>query len=262
MTAIEYSRPAAFRIGRVFGDSFGVIGRNLVLCIGLSVIFSGIPTLLIQWWTANSSESADPATQLSVYMLSAGGIAVIIGAWLVSFMLVALLQASLTRASIEDLNGGRPSFGDCLNTALGALLPVMVIALLFYLGIGIGFMLLIVPGVILWLRWSVAIPVQVNERLGILRSMSRSAELTRGSRWALLGLYLILIVAIIALQLVLALALAFVTPMFGSLGAALALGIVSSLSTVLLSIVAAVSYVELRLVKEGTDVKDLAEIFA
>lgn len=257
MTTTEYVRPTGFRIGRVFGDSFGVIGRNLVLCIGLSLIFSGIPTLLIQWWVMNSAGSVDPAA-----MLSAGGVGLSIGAGLVSFILSALLQASLTRASIEDLNGKRPSFGDCLNTALGVLLPVMVIALLIALGAGFGLVLLIVPGVILWLRWSVAIPVQVNEKLGISRSMSRSAELTKGSRWALLGLYLILMIAVIALQMVLGLALAFLTTMLGLMGAALALGIVSSLSTVLLSIVAAVSYVELRLVKEGTDVKDLAEIFA
>ena len=35
-----------------------------------------------------------------------------------------------------------------------------------------GFMLLIVPGIILWLRWSVAVPVLVQERLGVLGSMA------------------------------------------------------------------------------------------
>ncbi len=36
-------------------------------------------------------------------------------------------------------------------------------------------MLLIIPGIYLLLRWSVAIPVLVQERRGVLDSMSRSA---------------------------------------------------------------------------------------
>lgn len=261
MSTTDYGRPTAFRIGRVFGDSFGVFGRNALLCIGLALIFSGIPTLLLQWVTYSTLlDSASDPTAMSQQGGAVGLIAIVGG--LVSFVLGSLLQASLTRASIEDLNGQRPSFGDCLGTALGVVFPVMIIALLVSIGAGLGALLLLVPGIILWLRWSVAIPVQVNERLGILGSMSRSAELTKGSRWSLFGLYLILIIAIIAMQLLAGFAAGLFTSAFGALGAVLAAALISSLWTIALSIVAGVVYVELRLVKEGTDVKDLAEIFA
>ncbi|EFG8200419.1 hypothetical protein BMB17_005682, partial [Escherichia coli] len=205
MTTMDYGRPASFRIGRVIGDSFGVFGRNFLVCIGLALIFSGLPTVLYQWWILGAVGSAyDPAMPETASMSAA--LLPIIGA-LISFALGAILQAGLTRAAIEDLNGEKPTFGDCLSTALAVLLPALGIAILTTLGISIGFMLLIVPGVILLLRWAVSIPVLVNERLGVLGSMSRSAELTKGNRWQLLGLYVILLIIIIGLQLVLGVAL-------------------------------------------------------
>lgn len=258
MTVTDYGRPAAFRIGRVFGDSFAVFGRNIVLCLALSLIFAGLPTLLYQGWIVSTTgtigpEMAEFSSQL-IWIPILGG--------LINFVLSSILQASLTRAAIEDLNGGRPTFGDCLSTALSVVVPVMLIALIMSIGIGFGFVLLIVPGIILLLRWAVAIPVQVHERLGVMASLSRSASLTKGNRWALLGLLVILIVVIIALQFGLGLLFAILASMFGTFGALVAMALVSSVSSVAFSIVAAVSYVELRLVKEGTDVKELAEIFA
>lgn len=258
MTVTDYGRPTSFRIGRVLGDSFAIFGRNFILCLGLAIIFSGIPSVLIQWWTLSSIGSVNPA---DTEQFGAAPYLTLIG-FIVSFVLSSILQAALTRASIEDLNDERPTFGDCLSTALAVMFPVMAIAFLVTIGAGLGLILLIVPGVILWLRWSVSIPVQVNEKLGVTGSMSRSAELTKGSRWPLFGLYVVLIIVIYALQIALGLGLALLTSMFGFIAALAVIGFVSSISTIAMSIAAAVAYIELRLIKEGTDVKDLAEIFA
>ncbi|TIP97719.1 MAG: hypothetical protein E5X61_40330, partial [Mesorhizobium sp.] len=122
-----------------------------------------------------------------------------------------LLQSALVRATIEDLNGKQPSVGDCIKIAVGCFLPTLGIGLLAVLGAGLGLILLIVPGIILWLRWSVAVPVLVQERLGVFGSMARSSDLTKGSRWALFGLFLVMIVAVIAIEL----ALGTATALFG-----------------------------------------------
>ncbi|MER8441207.1 hypothetical protein NKH36_33005 [Mesorhizobium sp. M1312] len=58
---------------------------------------------------------------------------------------------------------------------------------------------------------SVAVPVLVQERLGVFGSMARSSDLTKGSRWALFGLFLVMIVAVIAIEL----ALSTATALFG-----------------------------------------------
>jgi uncharacterized membrane protein len=148
--------------------------------------------------------------------------------------------------------------GDSLKMAISLLLPVIGIAVLVSLGAGLGFMLLIVPGIILWLRWSVAVPVLVQERRGVFGSMKRSRELTKGSRWALFGFWIILIIAVIVIQLV----LSQVVMVFGVTTALILDALVTSVVSVVTSVAPAVSYVELRQVKEGTSVDELAEIFS
>jgi uncharacterized membrane protein len=132
------------------------------------------------------------------------------------------------------------------------------IGLLVAFGAGLAAIALLVPGIILWLGWSVAVPVLVQERLGVFGSMSRSRVLTKGSRWALFGLFLILILVGMAIQLVLGTVIA----LFGGIIGAVLAALVSTVWSMMMSIAAAVSYVELREVKEGTSVDELAEIFS
>lgn len=265
MSIASYDRPAAFRIGRVFGDTFSVLGRNFGLCIGLAAIFSGIPTFFYQLWIGTEVEAALVSAETGAVpppvfeATSAFGGLIVFVAYMV---LASILQAALVRTTIEDLNGQRPTFADSLSRGLAAVLPIIGLSILMYLGIMIGLVLLIIPGIYLLVRWSAAIPALVHERLGILASMGRSAELTKGSRWRILGLIVIVYIALVVLQLGLGLLVLAVTGVAGSIVGALLAALVSAVSAVLVSIAMAVSYVELRYVKEGADVKQLAEIFA
>lgn len=253
MSSVIVERPSQFRIGKVFSDSFAVFGRNIALCIGLAALLSGLPALLIQLLNFQALESATTGPQTPTVAIITTIVAV-----LVSMVLSSLLQASMVRATIEDMNGRRPTFSDSLKTALSLVLPAIGIAILVTLGGGLGMILLIVPGVLLFLNWCVAVPVLVQERLGVLGSMKRSRALTRGSRWSLFGLFLIVGIASIALQL----ALAPVIALFGLIAGVFASAIVTSFWSIFMAIVIAVSYVELRLTKEGTNVGELAEIFS
>ena len=265
MTMASFDRPAAFRIGRVFGDTFSVLGRNLGLCIGLAAIFSGIPTFFYQLWTGTQVEAAlvsvetgAPPPPMFDGTAVFGGLILFV----IYMVLASILQAALVRVTIEDLNGQQPTFGDALSRGIAVLLPIIGLSILMYLGIAIGFMLIIIPGIYLLVRWSAAIPALVQERRGILESMKRSAELTKGSRWRILGLIVIVYIVLIVIQMVLGLLIIAVTGLAGSIVGALLAALVSAVAAVLVSIAMAVAYVELRYVKEGTDVKELAEIFA
>ncbi|UVK37450.1 hypothetical protein LHFGNBLO_004493 [Mesorhizobium sp. AR10] len=261
MTSTTLERSEKFQIGRVFNNSFAVISRNIGLCLGLALLFSGLPAFVLQLWNQAHMESilADPnaialADSNTVFRDSLISFAVAI----IYFVLSLLLQSALVRATIEDLNGKRPAIGDCLRIALRCLLPTLGIGLLVALGSGLAAIALLVPGIILWLGWSVAVPVLVQERRGVFGSMSRSRVLTKGSRWALFGLFLILIVLASVIQWAMAVAVL----LFGGIVAAVVAGLVSAVSSTVLSIATAVSYVELRQVKEGTSVDELAEIFS
>ena len=134
MASTTLERPDKFRIGRVFNDSFAVISRNIVLCLGLAVLFSGLPTLLYQLWVWNWATGTETGAPEFSVQRAIGIIAVM----LVSMVLAAILQATLVRAAIEDLNGKRPSMGDSLKMAISLLLPVIGIALLVSLGAGLA----------------------------------------------------------------------------------------------------------------------------
>ena len=261
MTTATLGRPGRFEIGRVFSNTFGVIGRNIGLCVGLAALFAGLPALLVRLWTQPQIDAmmqrGDPATMADPSAMFRNSYITII-AGLVSFVCALLLQSALVRATIEDLNGKRPSFGDCIQIAIRFLLPTLAIGLLVGLGAGLGLMLLIVPGIILWLGWSMSVPVLIQERRGVFGSMSRSRALTKGSRWPLFGLFLILIVIAMIIQW--GMLLVFV--LFGGIVAEIGAALVQTLVSMVLSIAAAVSYVELRQAKEGASIDELAEIFS
>ncbi|MER9251135.1 hypothetical protein NKI59_04880 [Mesorhizobium sp. M0598] len=261
MASITLDQPNTFRIGRVFGASFAVIGRNPMLCLGLALLFSGFPTLVYELWMQVPQAGVargDPDAALGGLRMMSRDSLITFGVVLMSFVLDLLLQSALVRATIEDLNGKQPSIADCIKIAIGCFLPTLGVGLLVVLGAGLGLILLVIPGIILWLRWLVAVPVLVQERVGVSGSMARSGELTKGSRWALFGLFFVLIVASVAIQLALESA---VEPLGGIVRAVVAT-LVSTISSMVTSIATAVSYVELRQVKEGTSVEELSQIFS
>ncbi|WP_217570175.1 hypothetical protein [Mesorhizobium sp. GbtcB19] len=260
MTTATLGRPGRFEIGRVFNTTFGVITRNIGICAGLALLFSGLPAFLIRLWTQPQLDAVlhgDPGAMADPNAVWRNSSASVIGG-LVAFVCSLLLQSALVRATIEDLNGKRPSFGDCIQIAIRFLLPTLAIGLLVYFGSILAMVALIVPGIILWLGWSMSVPVLIQERRGVFGSMSRSRALTKGSRWSLFGLFLILIIIAMIVQWGMLLLLV----LFGGIIAEIGAALVQTVVSMVLSIAAAVSYVELRQAKEGTSIDELAEIFS
>lgn len=253
MASVATDRPDRLRIGRVFGDSFAVVGRNPTLCIGLGVAFHALPRFGAWLWYANSGAARVKAeTFVSQYPA-----VVVLGA-AAYFTSTAILQTAVTRAAIVDLRGEKPAFADCFGVALILFFPMLGLSLLATLGIMVGLVLLIVPGILLLLRWAVAVPVLVQEKRSIFDSMARSRDLTKGSRWALLGLWLIVTVASALVGLVIN---RVAIPFNITLGLATEATVRAAL-LVFSTVVSVVSYVELRRVKEGASVEELSEIFS
>ena len=113
---------------------------------------------------------------------------------LVMMVISALVQGALTRATVSANEGIRATFGQSLSAGLQVILSLIGLSILWSLGVGIGFVLLIVPGVILLMMWAVAVPALVVERAGVFAAFSRSAQLTKGARWKIFGLSLVLLV--------------------------------------------------------------------
>ncbi|KQN08530.1 hypothetical protein ASE85_16450 [Sphingobium sp. Leaf26] len=66
------------------------------------------------------------------------------------------------------------------------------LSLLTGIGILVGLVFLVVPGLMLLTRWAVSLPAMLRENLSVLEAMARSTALTEGNRWRILGLGLLI----------------------------------------------------------------------
>lgn len=99
---------------------------------------------------------------------------------------------------VADVQDGRrdASSGQLLRAATPVLGQLILVGIVAYVGIVIGFILIIVPGLILITIWSVAAPVVVLEHPGVFASLRRSRELVRGNGWQVFGVIFILLVVV------------------------------------------------------------------
>jgi hypothetical protein len=89
---------------------------------------------------------------------------------------------------------------DRTGTSFGSYLGVSILS---GLGLILGLLLFVVPGLILAARWTIAAPLVVAHGMGATEAMRESWELTRASQWQLVLLYFlygaILVLAMAAL---------------------------------------------------------------
>jgi len=253
-------------IGRVFQRAVSTITHNPVVVLGLALVVGAVPALILQLLFFELGLTA--AGDVTSASFSTGGfILAILLTSLATMVFAAIVQGALTRATWAANEGRRATFGECLATGLRFAPALIGVAILVTLGTMIGMFLLIVPGVILFLMWSVATPAVVVDQRGVIHALRRSAELTKGARWKIFALFLVVLVAYWLL------ATAFA--MFGLGDPALAEGAPSLSPTQLIgtailgTIVNAVwgtlqpsLYVELRQWKEGSDLENLEQVFA
>jgi hypothetical protein len=99
---------------------------------------------------------------------------------------------------VSDVQDGRRDAG--VGQLLRAVTPVLgkliLVAIVAGVGILVGFILIVVPGLILATLWSVAAPVVVLERPDGLRALGRSRELVRGNGWNVFAVILLLVVLV------------------------------------------------------------------
>src|SRR3546814_7670999 len=94
----------------------------------------------------------------------------------------SLVQGALVRATIAHTEGRRASFGESAAAWLVVALPLSGLSILAAIGIWLGLILLIVPGIMLFCMWAVVAPALVEERTGVFGVFGRSRELTKIGR--------------------------------------------------------------------------------
>lgn len=229
--------------------------------------------LIFTWPLLWSDAGEDPAAQVSPNAGPAGTIdfwapfetiivfAIVLGIIFLVIAMYMLCISTMAYGTFQDLRGSRVRVIECLRRGLSTVFPVVGMAIFNTVLVILGTMALIIPGIILWVALWVAVPVAVVERPGVIASLKRSAWLTKGHRWRIFGIVLVLG---LLNGLANSIALAPFAALTGDPAAAVA-NVVAYLITVFFmawgAVAAAVAYHDLRLEKEGVGVNEIAAVF-
>jgi hypothetical protein len=120
---------------------------------------------------------------------------------LIAFVVTVAATTLFTGMVVElvaDVQDGKrdASAGQLLRAVTPVLGQLILVGIVAGFAEVIGFILIIVPGLILVTIWSVAAPVVVLERPGGLRALGRSRELVRGNGWQVFAVILLLIIGV------------------------------------------------------------------
>jgi hypothetical protein len=160
---------------RVFERIFQVYGDQFTLLIPAALIVF-IPVAIVDGLLLTISGGV-------TFLLSAA-IALIATYW---------YQGMVVEAVRDILDGRRDqTIGGLVRSASPFIGPLLGAGILAGLGIAIGLILLIAPGLFLITIWAVVVPVIVIERTGVIDAFGRSRELVRGNGWQVFGVVVVL----------------------------------------------------------------------
>jgi hypothetical protein len=249
-TATMGASPGVFRVGSVLGRALGLLTRHFVLFVLVAAVMkiADLQPVL---------RFALPAT-LPAGRLSLSSAAVTFGvSVLLPLLLAPVTQPVLYHTAFQDMLGRPVRFSDSLGIALRRYFPVLFTSFAYSIAIGLGALLLLVPGIIIAIMWCVCIPACVVERLGSSESLRRSRYLTKGHRWRIFGIGLLVLVIALVVGV---LQVPFVALLGLQLGL-LAEFAVQAILTAFGSLVLVVTYHDLRVAREGVGTDRIAAVF-
>ena len=161
-------------------DTFGFNWDNFLLVGALGF---GVPGLLQAYMVYLTKFGSNEGLAAAKLLLSlAIGVAAIFAS---SALLVGALAASLER---------KMTTLDMFSDGINHFWQIFGIRFATQIGVVIGLLLLVVPGIVLFSAWCVTAPACIQEDITVERAFARSATLTRGLRvrvlivWAVFGL--------------------------------------------------------------------------
>ena len=180
---------------------------------------------------------------------------------LVSAFANLVVTGALTFGVLQTLNGAPVPLGTLLKKGFAKVGSVLLVSFGYGLIVFLGILLLVVPGVIAMCALYVAIPAVVVEDVGPGEALGRSRALTKGSRWGILAVALVVGVVTLVAAGVAGVAAVRGTSALPHPIPALVSSALMVFATPLGACAAAVAYHDLRVAKEGVDTAALVKVF-
>ena len=168
-------------VGRVLDEAWTLYTRFFLRFFALAlVVFAVVNLLYALVVEALASGDGSTAVWLALVGLATG----IVG--------VTWLQGAFVYAVLDTRDGSvDATLGEVFRRVMPALLPLLVAGFVAGIGIAVGLILLIVPGLFLMTIWAVIAPVIVLEKLPPFAAFGRSRELVRGHGWTVFGIVVV-----------------------------------------------------------------------
>ncbi|MDR1915459.1 MAG: hypothetical protein LBQ58_02670 [Synergistaceae bacterium] len=240
----EYNITPQFTVGAVISQSFQVLFKNPLPFFGLTLISLIIGIVI---------------SQLSRLMFGNSPLASFISL-LVTISITQITNGTISYAVFQGCIRLPISFGKSMSRVISCFASLIIVALVDFVCVVLGMILLLVPGIIAACVLSVAVPACVIERKGIASAIYRSSYLTKGHRLQIFGVFslatfimliFILIATFIAVHIRhihLPLAILFLCAMY-------------ILPMAFFNVIPAVLYYNLRTAKEGVAMESLSGVF-
>jgi uncharacterized membrane protein len=242
-------------VGEILDTSFSLYRRHFGALATVSLVCTGLP-LVLRLFIEAAGGLLEHLTLTLLYGLSLGAL--------------SLIATGATVFIVSESYLGRPlTAREALMRATPYMGRILIAWLLIAIVVFLGSLLIFFPGIILAVGLAVAIPAVVLESgQSASGALSRSWELTRGSRWRIFGLGITLFVLLYVPVVAITGLVAFLLPR----GSAAAFGPSSTATIVALAVggviqlfiypifycVLTVTYYDLRVRKEGFDLELLA----
>ena len=167
--------PEAFSVGDAISYGWGAYWKN----VGPMVVIA-IVVFVIQAIFSGLAQSVDGAGLKFVIQF-------------IGTLVSLLITLGWLRVALEITNGVSPEIGDVFKASGYG--TFILASILFYIGLVIGLILLIIPGIIFAVVFGFYgfVIAERPEGTGVIEALQASADLTRGHRWQLFGLGILLL---------------------------------------------------------------------
>jgi hypothetical protein len=251
----------------IYRQRAGTMIRAVVFVVAPVQVLSAIVTLS----GPSSDEFAPTETDINTgietvdfdFNTFLGFMAATVGVALLGLIASQLATAACLKSVSSAYLSGDPDWKESLRFARDHVWSLIWLALLYFLGLGVGFLLCIAPAVYLYGAWAVATPVLLIENLRGSKALGRSRRLVKG-RWG--PTFLVIVIGAILgsiVQVALSGLLLAVISQSNDVVSAVATAIASTAGSALVTpftaAVAVVLYFDLRVRKEGFDLELLAQ---